>query len=454
MRVLFVTPPFPGHVFATAPVAEALRESGHEVIYAGMEPARQYVPDADFVPILEWDGPDPSVEAPVTRRPMAALTDYLRDRLGSSAAEREGALAELATYRAFLDHGARELARETRADLALVDHAWPFLALPLRAAGVPCVLLSSWLPQVRETGQPPLNSDVRVDGSRRAARAADLDWVRHLAGRQLRRRPRARALANDVDYFRLTREYADATGWPRRMIREQTQLPAPMLELPQVYLAPEWFDFDRPLAELRHYVEPGTGHARPFEADEPVDWTAVGDRPVIYASFGSQSTHYPEAVGFFERLLAVAARHPEWHLLLVTGGASSAVLDAAAADPRSNVTVLGHASPLEILPRCSAVVHHAGLNFVREALGHGVPQVVVPLSKERDQHGNAARVAQHGLGVRLEPRATDAEVEDALALVLAPGPVRDRCDVARKDMAQAAGDRSWINLLEGWAAQR
>jgi zeaxanthin glucosyltransferase len=295
---------------------------------------------------------------------------------------------------------------------------------------------------------------VTADGSRAAALAADRDWLRHLAGRQLWRRPRAHALGNDVDYFRLTRELAKTTGWPRRQILEQTQLPAPMLGLPQLYLAPEWLDFARRPDPLRHYVEPGPGRARPFEDDEPVDWTAAGDRPVVYASFGSQSGQYDEAVAFFERLVAIARRHPEWHLLLVTGGTTSPGLDAAANDPAANVTILAHASPLEILPRCAAVVHHAGLNFVRESLGHGVPQVVVPLSRQRDQHGNAARVAHHGLGVRLLPTAPEAEIETALDAVLTTGPVRERCEQARKEMAEAMGDRSWIRFLEGWAGRR
>jgi zeaxanthin glucosyltransferase len=443
MRFLFVTPPFPGHLFATAPVAQALCEAGHEVVYAGMEPARRYVPDAEFVPILAPG--DPGIPGLGAR-----LLAPVRDRLGSSAEQRTGARAELAAYRAFLTHGAGELARESRADLALVDHAWPFLALPLRAAGVPAAVLSSWLPQVHEPGQPPLSSDVVADGSLRAKAGAERDWARHLAGRQLWRRPRVRALGNDIDYFRLTRSLAAATGWPRRLIREQTQLPAPMVCLPQLYLAPSWLDFERRPDPLRHYVEPGTGTQRPFADDEPVDWASAGDRPVVYVSFGSQAGLYPEAIAFFERVVAIARRRGEWHFLLVTGGASSAGLEAAAA-AAANVTVLRHASPLEILPRCAAVIHHAGLNFVREAMSHGVPQIVVPLSRDRDQHGNAARVMHHQLGLRIGAASAEAGIEGALDTVLSPGPVRTRCGQARADMAREVADRSWISLLEGWA---
>jgi hypothetical protein len=143
MRILFVTPPFPGHLFASAPVAEALREAGHQTVYAGMEPARRYVGDSEFVPILEPAEPGEPAESGEPGKgglvgrllgPLVSpLGDRLRNRIGSSAEEREAARAELTAYRQFAAGGAAELARQTGADLALVDHAWPFLALPLRS---------------------------------------------------------------------------------------------------------------------------------------------------------------------------------------------------------------------------------------------------------------------------------------------------------------------------------
>ena len=57
----------------------------------------------------------------------------------------------------------------------------------------------------------------------------------------------------------------------------------------------------------------------------------------------------------------------------------------------------------EVLRHASAVVTHAGHGTVLKALAAGVPVVAIPLG--RDQLDNAARVAHHGAGLRLKPKA-------------------------------------------------
>jgi len=96
------------------------------------------------------------------------------------------------------------------------------------------------------------------------------------------------------------------------------------------------------------------------------------------------------------------------------------------------------------MPRCAAVICHAGHGTVARALASGVPVVACPA--EGDMAENAARIRWAGLGVSLPRRfVTPWGVRLALRRLLAePGyaqRARDLGDWAREhDGARLAGD--------------
>jgi UDP:flavonoid glycosyltransferase YjiC (YdhE family) len=57
----------------------------------------------------------------------------------------------------------------------------------------------------------------------------------------------------------------------------------------------------------------------------------------------------------------------------------------------------------ELLPRCAAIVHHAGIGTSAQALRAGIPQLATPFA--HDQHDNAARMMRLGVAAKVEPRA-------------------------------------------------
>ena len=61
----------------------------------------------------------------------------------------------------------------------------------------------------------------------------------------------------------------------------------------------------------------------------------------------------------------------------------------------------------QVLREAAAVVTHGGHGTVIKTLAAGVPMVVMPLG--RDQLDNAARVAHHGAGLRVSPKASAGE---------------------------------------------
>jgi UDP:flavonoid glycosyltransferase YjiC (YdhE family) len=76
--------------------------------------------------------------------------------------------------------------------------------------------------------------------------------------------------------------------------------------------------------------------------------------------------------------------------------------DPAAFGPlASNVVVEQYVSQALLLPRCSAVVCHAGAGTVLGALTYGLPLVCLP--RGADQFANAEQVARTGAGITLTP---------------------------------------------------
>ena len=68
----------------------------------------------------------------------------------------------------------------------------------------------------------------------------------------------------------------------------------------------------------------------------------------------------------------------------------------------------------QLLPLCSAVVHHGGVGTTAAALEAGCPQLIVPLAW--DQPDNAARVVRIGVGLSLDRRQrTTGHITRALA---------------------------------------
>ena len=82
-----------------------------------------------------------------------------------------------------------------------------------------------------------------------------------------------------------------------------------------------------------------------------------------------------------------------------------------------NVAVERYVSQALLLPRCSAVVCHAGAGTIIGALAHAVPLVCLP--RGADQFGNAEQISRIGAGITLLPNQVSAQtIRDAVRTVL------------------------------------
>ncbi len=103
-----------------------------------------------------------------------------------------------------------------------------------------------------------------------------------------------------------------------------------------------------------------------------------------------------------------------------------------------------------VLPHVDLVITHGGNNTTTESLHFGKPMIVLPLFW--DQHDNAQRVDELGLGVRLDTyRFTDAQLHGALARLLGDTALRDRLDRAAAGIQGRQGLRRAADVIESAA---
>ena len=128
-----------------------------------------------------------------------------------------------------------------------------------------------------------------------------------------------------------------------------------------------------------------------------------GNRPIAFTA-GSAHHHCRQ---FFDWAVEACAQLDRPGLLL-----STFAENFPSALPAS-IQTMGYASFSQLLPHCSAIVHHGGVGTTSQALAAAVPQVIRPMAF--DQFDNATRVEKLGCGRWLR---RDRHLADTLQAVL------------------------------------
>lgn len=177
----------------------------------------------------------------------------------------------------------------------------------------------------------------------------------------------------------------------------------------------------------------------PREPPSGIEWAALGERPRVLMSLGSQVQHQPRMF----RTVAAALEGLGVGLVASVGD-----LDVAPLGPWPPGAILRPWLPqLEVLPHVDAMITHGGANSVMEALAHGVPLLVSPICN--DQLHQAELVARAGLGRVLDLHTASVEAcREALAQLVRP---EARARVA--GCMPCDGAPRCAALLEAWSAR-
>ena len=375
-EVVIVCLPEAGHLLPTFRLARELRDRGHRV---------KYLVPPDFVGRVQQQGFETGSwfdelhligyreadevkgvlgrRQSITVRHQAMINDLLHD---------QGPAADLLAH---------------PPSLLIVDVAMPHLAIWAAKRGLPLAVLSTSLPQTRDEVVPPVRSGRVAATSRFARQRIALDWWKFLAKR--------RAFARVADVlgcappYELVRRMAADIGLGADEVASETAFLPQVLNVPELVLCPEAFDFPRPVDPNRHYVESADSHR--WEGAPSIELPA--DKQVLYCSLGTQRYRTDVAPRFLRTVIETMRNSPNRHLVVAVGDYLN---PEDLVDLPSNVQVARRAPQLEILARADLMITHGGLGSVKESIMNGVPMLVVPLAV--DQPGNGARVEYYGLG--------------------------------------------------------
>lgn len=135
----------------------------------------------------------------------------------------------------------------------------------------------------------------------------------------------------------------------------------------------------------------------PRDDAPPFAW--AGDTPLVYISLG---TLFNDRADFF-RLCVEAFRDAPYRVLMALGSRVR-VEELGALPP--HIRAEPYVLQLQVLPRASVFITHAGMNSMSEAAWFGVPMVLAP--QGGDQDFIAYRAAQLGAGVQIDSRTITA----------------------------------------------
>lgn len=169
----------------------------------------------------------------------------------------------------------------------------------------------------------------------------------------------------------------------------------------------------------------------PQDRRDPVRSIPFADmaKPIIYVSLGSiisSKTFYRRCVRAFG--------DQDVSVILNTGKVDP---DELGPIPR-NVVAHSFVPQIEVLRNADLFVTHCGMNSVNEAMGLGVPMLAMPIVN--DQIGNARRIAELGIGLRVRPfPSTAGRLYRSAMTVLDDARIRQNASSVREAIAADDG---------------
>ncbi|RRV17501.1 glycosyltransferase [Pseudomonas saudiphocaensis] len=406
-----IAPPFHSHMRAFEAIALLLVYRGHRVTFVQQADVRTMLslPQAEFAAIGAGSHPAGSLAAVVRRAAQPGNPIGLRRVIADMAASTDMICRE-----------APALLRSLGVDALLVDQMEPGGALVAEHLGLPFISVACALPFNRE----PLVPLPVMPWRYRAT-----PWGEKLnlnAGRvyDYLMRPHGNVI----------RQYCQAFGLPPR--HGLSDCLSPLLQISQTVAS---FDFPRQ-ALPAHFHAVGPLRLPMNEAASPV--LATLEKPFVYASLGTLQGH---RYRLFRQIAQACSVLSVPLLITHCGGLGAEQVKRLAGE--GEVWVSDFVPQRAALAEAAAVVTHAGLNTVLDALEAGAPMLALPIAF--DQPGVAARIEHSGVGLRLNHRlASPARIAAALDGLLSETRFRERSMQLGEEVRSSGGAVRAVELIE------
>lgn len=370
MRAILSAPGSRGDVNPMIAIGKRLRSQGHEVVISLAEPYIEVARDAGLQaePVISREDFSEALGNPEVWKPIKGPLRVFRSAVQDFLGRHEEVI------RRYVDPG----------QTILVAHPLDLASRVYRDANPDVPLVSVQLQPVilRTLDSPPRLSPwwFEVSGPRWLMRSAY--WL--------------------VDRFAVDRVICP----PLNEMRSRYRL-API----QRPLNWWWHSPDKTLAFYPDWFAPATRNFLPsmVHCGFPLQDHAVesfeppSNAPIVFTA----GTAHHHCRDFFEKAVATCSELGRPGLLLST------FKENFPSDLPKEVQALRYVSFGQLLPHCSAIVHHGGIGTTSQGFAAGIPQVIRPLAF--DQFDNAQRVERLGCGKWLHrDRDLSATLEDLL----------------------------------------
>lgn len=370
MRVLFTVSAWPGHYYPLVPLGWGLQAAGHEVRVACAPSQERTLRQAGLTPAPVLAEIDMAFLARLQNVRKAASGDW--------------------PYPGLPPHPVTGQPMESLDEFSFEREIVPRYVKPLKESYAAAVdLAGRWRPDL------VVHELLSMEGLL-AARVVDVPSVLHLWGPVGTAEDPTLGLVPQ-DFTGSFREYGVGDLGPELIERAVDPCPAA--------LRPALPDVTERLP-MRYVPYNGPGTMPQWLLDEP-------ERPRVCVVWGNSPRRMVGASAFALPQIVRALAGLDVEVVLAAGPADAAELG----ELPSQVRLLENFPLQQLLPGCSAVIHHGGAGAVMTALAAGVPQLVVPHAM--DQFTNAERVAAcgAGLGIRGYEITVDG-VRDAVLRLL------------------------------------
>lgn len=411
-------PPLKGHLHPMLSVARRLLRHQHRVTFFQLADVEQYVTGAcsgvEFCRIGSREFPLGTLKQ----------SDEHLSQLGGGAALRFSVRRFLPYAKVFLEE-ASQAVQNARVDILLVDQLEVYGGTIAERLSIPFITTASAMPLNIESGVPPIFTTWTYSRSLLAR-------MRNIAGHIYFSRV-------TVPARKLVNEYRVPWGL-RPLSLKWTRREEAYSKLAQISQLPQCVDYPRrELPEGFHGV--GLLMDEGIRGEIPFPWDQLDGRPLIYACLGTLQNG--QAPVF--RKIAEACDGLDAQLVLSLGGGSLSE-DALGPLP-GNPVVVKYAPQDQILERAALLITHGSANTTLEALGYGVPMVVIPIAY--DQLGMASRVAWHGAGemVTLKQLST-ARLREKVTRVLNEPRYREKAQQMKAQLRSQNAVESACEIIE------
>ena len=412
-----VGPAYFSHFNALEAIAVELIERGHRVTFLHRTDAKAFLRD----PRIGFQA------LGAASHPAGSLAESLRRAAnpGGPLGIR-GVILDMAATTDMLCRELPAAMASLAIDAVLADQMEAAGALAAEGAGIPFISIACALPVNREPGIPLPVMPFKYAQTEQALQmyqgsARVYDWIMG---------PHSKVVAQWAATFKLS---------PRSMLHECL---SPLAQISQTTVS---FDFPRTaLSATFHHVGPlrtRAGSTTPTQVTSAMPPVEPG-RPFIFASLGTlQGQRY----AVFKRI-AQACRQRDAQLLVAHCGG----LDAAherALQQAGATWVTDFAPQAAVLAQADAVVSHAGLNTVMDAIAARTPILALPVAF--DQPGAASRVCHAGIGVRGSAQwSRPATLARMLDQLINEPRYAAALDTLGRDLAQAGGAPRAADIIE------